>query len=112
MNGLGRTARESNLETFFRKQVRLAGGHTIKLAPTEAGVPDRLVIFPEDRLFLVELKREDTSLRPIQRVWHERMRAQYHVHVYTLHGRDGILAWLRQTAPDAGDNRAEGAAIG
>lgn len=107
MTELERARLEANLEAFFRKRVRLVGGYTIKLAPTEAGVPDRLAIFPGGRMYLVELKRDDTDLSPIQRVWHERLRLGYGVKVYTLHGREGILAWLRQvvSATDVASKR-------
>jgi hypothetical protein len=37
---------EAVLEELFQKRVRLMGGWSVKLAPMEAGIPDRLVIFP------------------------------------------------------------------
>jgi hypothetical protein len=85
---------EAQLEAFFRKRVRMLGGHTIKLAPTEKGVPDRLVAFPGGRLFLVELKTDTGSLSPAQVVWHSRM-DDLGVRVHVLYGADGIVAWLR-----------------
>lgn len=87
---------EAALEAFFRHRVRLVGGHTIKLAPTERGVPDRLVMMPGGRLYLVELKTPDGALSPIQKLWHERMRTRFGIRVHVLHGRAGVLAWLRR----------------
>lgn len=87
---------ESALEGFFRKRVRLAGGYTVKLAPTERGIPDRLAIFPGGRLFLVELKTEAGRLSPIQKVLHDRLRENFDVKVYTLAGRDQVVEWLRR----------------
>lgn len=87
---------EASLEGFFRKRVRLVGGYTVKLAPTEAGIPDRLVIFPGNRLYLVELKAEGGRLSPIQQVLHQRLYDNYDVPVYVLTGRAEILTWLRQ----------------
>lgn len=92
---------ERFLEGFFRERVRLLGGYTIKLAPTEAGVPDRLVLFPGGRMYLVELKREGGVLRPIQRVWHQRIR-KMGTRVIVLSGRTEILEWLRQVVEDMG----------
>ena len=86
---------EAKLEEFFRKRVKLLGGFTVKLAPMEAGVPDRLVIFPGGRFFLVELKTETGTLRPIQKIWHERMLGGWQVRVWTLYGEDDIRRWLR-----------------
>ena len=98
---LDKTHLEANLEGFFRKRVRLLGGYTIKLAPTEAGVPDRLVVFPGGRMYLVELKRSDTDLSPIQKVWHERMATNYNVVVHVLYGQEGVIAWLRRIVATA-----------
>lgn len=86
---------EAQLEDFFRKRVRLLGGYTLKLAPMEAGVPDRLVVFPGNRTFFVELKTEKGSLSPIQRVWHARMYERWSVRVWTLYGPDEVRSWLR-----------------
>lgn len=83
---------ESALETYFRTVVRRAGGHTFKLAPTEAGVPDRLAVMPGGRVFLVELKTEAGKLSPIQGVWHNRMR-RLGVDVAVLRGREAIAKW-------------------
>jgi hypothetical protein len=92
---------ERYLEGFFRERVRLLGGHTIKLAPTEAGVPDRLVLFPGGRMYLVELKRDGGALRPIQELWHNRMR-RLGTNVHVLYGREGIVRWLAQVVESMG----------
>lgn len=92
-NGKGKI--EADLEELFRTRVRLLGGHMIKLAPMQAGIPDRLVFFPGGRLFLVELKRKDEDLSPIQRVWHARLMDRYQIGVHVLHGQDEIIAWCR-----------------
>lgn len=86
---------EADLEGFFRKRVRLVGGYLIKLAPTERGIPDRLVFFPGGRMFLVELKLPGEEPSPIQRVWHTRMSEQYGIRVHVLSGEDEIVRWLR-----------------
>lgn len=88
------TEREASLEAFFRIRVRQLGGYCVKLAPTEAGVPDRLVMLPSGRMYLVELKAEDGSVSPIQHLWHRRIR-QLGGQVHVLYGRDGIVNWLR-----------------
>lgn len=93
--------REAHLEQFFRRRVKLIGGYSIKLAPTEAGIPDRLVFFPGRRMFLVELKAEDGAVSAIQHVWHSRIRA-YGVNVHVVTGRAGILRWLKDRVDEAG----------
>ena len=89
---------ESQLEAFFRKRVRLSRGYTIKLAPIEAGIPDRLVMFPRGRMYLVELKTETGRLSAIQKHWHHNIATLTGVTVYTLKGRGEVLAWLREAA--------------
>lgn len=85
--------REAELERYFRKAVRMVGGKTIKLAPTEAGVPDRLVMLPYGRMFLVELKTETGALSRIQKHWHRQV-ADIGITVYTLHGREQVNSWV------------------
>lgn len=97
---------EAQLESYFRKRVRMAlGGVVIKLAPTLAGVPDRLVILPEGRIFLVELKTETGRLSPIQTVWHAKAR-DLKAPVDVLFGKAAIDAWvthnLSNSVGDAG----------
>lgn len=83
---------ESRVEARLRDRVRKAGGMSVKLAPTEKGVPDRLVILG-GTIHLVELKAVGGTLSPAQRHWHNRA-AQRGVTVTTLTGRDEVDAWI------------------
>lgn len=87
---------ESGLENFFRQRVRLMGGVTIKLAPTEAGIPDRLVIFPPNRIYLVELKRSTGMLSLVQRAWHAKVAQRTGAQVHVLYGKEDVVTWIRQ----------------
>lgn len=93
MDRLRTTHLESNLEAFFTTAVRRAGGIATKLAPTTAGLPDRLVLLPGGRMFLVELKAEGGHLSPIQREWHRRA-GELGIVVVTLYGRTEVLDWI------------------
>lgn len=86
---------EASLEGYFRKKVRLVGGRTEKLAPTTKGMPDRLVLLPEGRLYLVELKIDSGRLSPAQVVWHSRA-AELGTEVHVVTGRAGVDAWIRE----------------
>lgn len=86
-------ALESQLETWFRVSVHRAGGYTFKLAPTEAGVPDRLVVWPGGRIYLVELKRTGAKLSAIQSLWHNRIKA-LGAPVVVLAGREAAATWI------------------
>lgn len=92
---------ESALEAYFNKRVRLNGGKTIKLAPTERGVPDRLVIFPM-RMYFVELKTETGTCSPIQLHWHSQIRARYGIGVRVLYGRAEIDKWVAHVVEKMG----------
>lgn len=88
--------RESALEQLFSRQVREAGGIAIKLMPTVAGVPDRLVLWPGGRVNLVELKTDTGAVSAIQKLWHHRAEELGH-HVTVLHGAAEVRAWVAQS---------------
>lgn len=88
---------ESALEQRFFKMVRDAGGMAIKLMPTHAGVPDRLVLWPGGAHYLVELKTETGSLSPAQRVWHAKAARLGHT-VVVLKGMDACRTWVRENS--------------
>lgn len=65
------TQRESATEARLTRAVRRAGALTYKLAPTTAGVPDRLVVWPTGVVDFVEVKASDGTVARIQ---HQRIR--------------------------------------
>lgn len=74
----------------------------LKLAPTVRGVPDRLVLLPGGRVFLVELKTDTGRLSPAQAEWHRRA-AELGVVVTLLAGADEIDHWpVLAFLPDVG----------
>lgn len=90
---------EAALEATFRHRVRLAGGAAFKMAPTTKGMPDRFVVFPPGRLYLVELKTRTGRLSPAQVVWHQRV-GDMGVRVHVLSGREEIIRWVRERVCD------------
>ena len=84
---------ESTLESRFHDGVRRAGGVSVKIAPTTAGVPDRMVLWPGGRIELVELKTATGKLRRIQEIWHYRA-AKLGTEVLVLSGEDGVRSYL------------------
>lgn len=85
---------EAMLEAVLRHHVRLNGGASYKLAPTIKGMPDRLVLFPLGRMYLVELKTEKGTLSPAQVEWHRRA-ALLGTRVVVLYGAQQIREWVR-----------------
>lgn len=88
------TELERSLERFFFDRVRLNGGYAIKLVATEKGVPDRLVVFPGPRLFLVELKTTTGKLSPIQTYWHSMVLRRFGLQVVVLYGQEQVIHWV------------------
>lgn len=88
---------ESGHEAFFQQRVRSAGGMVVKLIPVRRGMPDRLVLWPTGRAYLVELKTPEGRLSEIQKHVHAEMAKRGHP-VAVLASRGAILHWLRALA--------------
>ena len=87
---------ETDLEYLFAKRVRMAGGMSFKLvAAGRAGLPDRLVVLPVGRIYLVELKTDSGERSDIQVLLHERL-AALGVHVHLVAGRAGVVRWVNE----------------
>lgn len=86
---------EESLETYMRRQVaRRLKGRMYKLLPgITKGIPDRLVLLPGGRIFLVELKAEDGEASPAQKNLHRQM-AELGTDVVMLTGRPEVEAWI------------------
>jgi hypothetical protein len=98
------TMLESALEARLRKLVRLRlGGALYKLAPTVKGMPDRMVLLPGGRIYLVELKTSTGRVSDIQRAWHDRA-ASLGTHVVVLSGLDQIDRWVGARSAEIHDD--------
>jgi 23S rRNA-/tRNA-specific pseudouridylate synthase len=88
---------ESKIERQFAQMVRARGGMAIKMQPTIAGVPDRMVLWPNGRFSLVELKTLTGRTRPIQIHRHKELKAMGHL-VVILRGELEIQDWVDDMA--------------
>lgn len=87
---------ESYVEGELVRRVRNLGGITVKLAPvSRAGLPDRLVVFPGGRIFLVEMKAPEGRLSEIQKIWHARA-ARLGIPVVVLFSPGQVKGWIRE----------------
>lgn len=67
--------RESELESILVREVRRIGGRAYKwVSPGNDGVPDRIVFFPDGRVFFVELKTETGKLSAVQKIQINRLK--------------------------------------
>lgn len=85
--------KESAVETVFANRVRDLGGRSYKFAPVVAGNPDRIVLMPGGKIYLVEIKADGGALRPDQLLWHRRA-AELDTHVYVVTGSQEAREWL------------------
>lgn len=88
-------ARESLVEARLVRAVRLLGGMALKLAPTTKGIPDRLVLLPGGRMYLVELKDGNEPVSPAQRHLHYLM-GRLGTEVIVLRGAEEVRAWIKK----------------
>ena len=88
--------RERDTEQWLRKKVEQMGGMTYKFtSPGNAGVPDRLVVFPGGLIYFVELKTSKGSVRPIQKWQQDKLQAMG-CHVVTIYGMEGARAFIEE----------------
>lgn len=93
---MAKNALEKDGEQHLTRLVKRAGWLTWKLAPTETGMPDRIVIAPGGHVWMVELKREcGGEISPRQKYVHRRVRA-LGVPVYVLAGKKAVDVWVQQ----------------
>lgn len=85
---------ERVVEEYLRQRVRQLGGMCVKLAPTIAGIPDRMVILPGEPIRLVELKRpKGGRVSMVQLEQHKRLAELGHV-VPVLWSKEDVDQWL------------------
>ncbi|MCB7085240.1 MULTISPECIES: VRR-NUC domain-containing protein [Gordonibacter] len=87
---------ERDVERAFAEHGRRLGAEVLKLtSPGNAGVPDRLVLFPDGTHALVELKAPGKRPRPLQQRVFSRLAAQGHP-VTVVDSKAGAqLFWAR-----------------
>ena len=86
--------REKEIETYLRDQVKKAKGKAYKFeSPGNVGVPDRIVIFPMNRIYFVELKAPGMKPRPLQM---KQMRdlENFGCQVYVLDSKEAVNEFI------------------
>lgn len=92
---------EAVVESYFREAVSAAGGVEFKLrTPGKDGAPDRMAMFPNNRVFFVELKRpKGGRVRDLQQRWAEHV-LQVGVNVEFLYTTGAVNSWVRRVMPE------------
>lgn len=88
--------KERAIEARLKQRVEDTGGLCIKLAMTyNAGMPDRLCLFPNAFAAFVELKAPGKKPRPIQLYVHDKLRARG-FKVYVIDNYDDIELIIKE----------------
>lgn len=89
--------REKEIETILREEVRRLGGKAYKwVSPGNDGVPDRIVIFPNQRPIFVELKSETGRLTRVQQSQIKKLQ-QLGQYVVVVIGVRGLAQFFRDS---------------
>lgn len=92
--------RESQIEARLVQGVKAKGGMCMKFtSPGLPGVPDRIVLTPDGRVYFVELKTEIGRLAKIQKWLIGEMR-QRGADVRVVKGLDAVKDFLKEVFPD------------
>nr|DAR71014.1 MAG TPA: Nuclease [Caudoviricetes sp.] len=85
---------ERDVEQFFVREIKKAGGMTYKfVSPSNAGVPDRIVLYRGKAIF-VELKRPNQTMRPLQRAVAAKFKQQG-FDVFVLDSKEAVREFVR-----------------
>lgn len=94
---------EREIERRLGARLRKAGCMFLKfVSPGATGVPDRIVIAPDGRLYFIELKTDDGKLSKMQEVMISQLRAHGQA-VKVLHGMRECMEFADMILSDGGD---------
>ena len=87
---------ESKIETWLNGQIKKLGGKSYKfISPGNPGVPDRIYLLPNGRIYFVELKRIIGKLSNVQ-VWQRDQFKQMGVEVRVIYGMEQAKEFIRE----------------
>ncbi|MCR4442162.1 MAG: VRR-NUC domain-containing protein [Peptococcaceae bacterium] len=87
---------EKQIEQYLREQVKAMGGKAYKfISPGNAGVPDRLVLFPGGRAVFVELKASGKKPTMLQQAQAQKIWA-LGFPVLVIDSKQGVDEFIRQ----------------
>lgn len=87
--------RERDIEKILKDEMKKLGGQAYKwVSPGNAGVPDRIVVFPGRPPVFAELKAETGKLTPLQQAQIKRLR-ELGQDVAVIRGIDGLSQFFQ-----------------
>lgn len=87
---------EKDIESWLNKKVKDLGGISFKfVSPNNPGVPDRIYIFPEGKVYFVELKTEIGRMSNIQK-WQRQRLKRMGCRFYLVKGMDQAREFIKE----------------
>ena len=91
---------EKDIEAWMTDQVKKLGGMSLKfVSPGNPGVPDRIYIFPEGKVYFVELKKELGRLSGIQK-WQRERFLKMGCRFYVVKGMESAKNFVKELEHD------------
>ncbi|MDW4049105.1 VRR-NUC domain-containing protein [Staphylococcus saprophyticus] len=87
--------RESKIENYLKTEVGKYNGMCLKFTSSVSGVPDRIVILPDNRIYFVELKQEKGRLSKIQKYMHKQFNKRG-VPVYVPYSKNDVDKFIEE----------------
>lgn len=87
--------RESKIENYLKTEVGKYNGMCLKFTSSVSGVPDRIVILPDNRIYFVELKQEKGRLSKIQKYMHKKFNKRG-VPVYVPYSKNDVDKFIEE----------------
>lgn len=87
--------RESKIEKHLTDEVKKLGGMCLKFTSSVSGVPDRIILLPENRIFFVEVKQENGKLSKIQKYMHRQFEKRG-IHVYVPYSKNDVDRFINE----------------
>lgn len=92
--------RESKIENYLKTEVGKYNGMCLKFTSSVSGVPDRIVILPDNRIYFVELKQEKGRLSKIQKYMHKQFNKKG-VPVYVPYSKNDVDKFIEEVCKHA-----------
>lgn len=85
---------EKQIESFLRAEIKKIDGVSFKFTSSgNAGVPDRICIMPDGRVYFVEIKSQQGKLSSLQQAQIQRLRKLRQT-VFVIHSKADVIEFV------------------
>lgn len=92
---------ESKIEAWLNDQIKKIGGKSYKFtSPGNPGVPDRIYLLPDGKIYFVELKRVIGKLSNVQ-IWQREQFKEMGVDIRLIYGMEQAKEFIKELKDEA-----------